>query len=112
MAKRVAYKLRVSWALAEKHNLQLLYGFSLEFLDESLGWPVRDTRISRFSGWRVFCVFNTHCDIQTGNLPAIIMNIAISLARTIHEMASISRRDLFSQCLVFKYQVFLRPLLL
>ena len=34
------------------------------------------------------------------------------LARTIHEMASISRRDLFSQCLVLKYQVFLRPLFL
>ena len=60
----------------------------------------------------VFCVFITHCDIHTGNLPAIIMNIAISLARTTHKMASISRRDLFSQCLVFKYQVFLRPLLL
>ena len=78
---------------------------------ESQGKPVA-INLSNFSGWRVFCVFNTHCDIHTGNLPAIIMNIAISLARTIHEMASISRRDLFSQCLVFKYQVFLRPLLL
>ena len=35
-----------------------------------------------------------------------------ALTRTIHEMASISRRDLFSQCLVFKYQVFLHRILI
>ena len=42
----------------------------------------------------------------------MVWSLAMQLARTIHEMASVSRRDLFSQCLVFKYQVFLRPLFL
>ena len=54
-----------------------------------------------------------HQSLQPGLADTIgLINMKKLLARTIHEMAGISRRDLFSQCLVFKYQVFLQRILI